>query len=280
MRTIGKPAVIAAIIAVVILIAIVFTSSTKDEKKADVKKAEKPAPLPIKPEIAKVEIDPPAPTSSDFVRAEPVLKYPKMRFVNYTYRWFVNNEAVVDGDKKLLDKTQFKKGDSVYCLVKALRGRYQSEEMESEKIVIGNSPPVINLSPVSAFKIPGEFRYRINAVDPDGDALNYTLLGPQNREIFLHPETGTISWNITEQMREELEDSFESADTMSTGGSEEEGSAPALSTEESTKRPAPAKIEEKPTPYVKIIFQVTDADGLAATSFITVNLLEGREIAE
>jgi hypothetical protein len=248
--------------------------------KPDVKKAEKPAPLPLKPEIAKVEIDPPAPTSSDFIRAEPVLKHPKMRFVNYTYRWFVNNEAVVDGDKKLLDKTQFKKGDSVYCLVKAVRGRYRSEEVESDEIVIGNSPPVINLAPVSAFEIPGEFRYRINAVDPDGDALSYTLLEPQNREIFLDPETGTISWNITEQMRDELEDRFEPTGSTSTGGSEEEESAPASSTEESEKRTAPAKIEEKPTPYVKIIFQVTDADGLAATASITVNLLEGREIAE
>lgn len=277
MRSIGKPAVIAAIIAVVILIAIVFTTSTKDEKKTGVEKVEKPAPLPVKPEIAKVEIDPPAPTSSDFVRAIPVLTHPKMQFVKYTYRWFVNNEAVVDGDKKLLDKKQYKKGDSVYCLVKAVRGRYQSEEVESEKIVIGNSPPIINLSPVSAFEIPGEFKYQINAMDPDGDALTYTLMEPQNREIYLDSETGSISWNITEQMREEFEDRVE---PTSTGGSEEEEGAPAPSTKENEESTTPAKIEEKPTPYVKIIFQVTDADGLSTTAAIMVNLLKGREIAE
>ena len=279
MRSIGKQAVIAVIIAVTLLIAVTFSCS-KDEKKPDVKKAEKPAPLPVKPEISKVAIDPPAPTSSDFIRAEPVLTHPKMRFVDYTYRWFVNNEAVVDGDKKLLDKTKFKKGDSVYCLVKAVRGRYQSEEVESDEIVIGNSPPVINLAPVSAFKTPGEFRYRINAVDPDGDALSYTLVEPQNREIYLDPETGTISWNITEQMREELEERFEPTGSTSTGGSEEGESAPDPSAGESEKRTARAKIDAKPTPNVKIIFQVTDADGLSTTASITVNLLKGREIAQ
>jgi hypothetical protein len=276
MRAIGKPAVIAVIIAVTLLFAITFSCS-KDEKKTDVKKAVEKKPLPVKPEIAKVEIDPPEPTSSDFVRAVPVLTHPKMRFVKYTYRWFVNNEAVVGGDKRLLDKEEFKKGDSVYCLVKAVRGNYQSEEVESEKIVIANAPPVINLTPIPAFEVPGEFSYRINAVDPDGDALDYTLLEPKNSDIFLDPETGTISWNITEQMREEFE---KRGKPVSSGSSEEEESASAPSTTERKERPEPAEKEKKPTPYVKIVFQVTDADGLSTTASISINLLKGREIAE
>ena len=275
MKRIGNIGVILTTVVVLSLIAVTFSCS-KDEKKTDVKKVVKPKPLPVKPEIAKVEIDPPAPTSSDFIRAVPVLEHPKMRFVDYTYRWFVNNEAVVNGDKKLLDKKKFKKGDSVYCLVKAVRGRYQSEEVESDDIEIANSPPVINLPPISAFTVPGEFKYQINAVDPDGDALGYSLLEPQNTDIYIDPDTGAVSWNITEQMREEFEDKVEPG---TSGGAEEEESTPAVSAKETEKRTAPAKIEEKPTPTVKITFQVTDADGLSATASITINLIKGREIA-
>lgn len=274
MKSIGKPAVVAVIVAAVLLIAVTFSCS-KDDKKADAGKAAKPKSLPVKPEIAKVEIDPPEPTSSDFVRAVPVLTHPKMRFVNYTYRWFVNDEAVDDGDKKLLDKEQFKKGDTVYCVVKAVRGRYQSKEVESEEIEIANSPPVINLASVTGFQVPGEFTYRIDAEDPDGDALTYSLLEPQNREIFLDPETGDISWNITEQMREEFDKRNEPVDSA---GSEDEESAPASTTEKRTA--PPPKKEAKPSPYVKITFKVTDADGLFTTASITINLLEGKEIAE
>ncbi len=276
MRPIGKPAVIAVIIAVTLLAAVTFSCS-KDDKKTDVEKAAKPKPLPVKPDIVKVEIDPPEPTSSDFIRAIPVLKHPKMRFVKYTYRWFVNNEAVVDGDKKLLDKEAYKKDDTVYCLVKAVRGRYRSEEVESEKTVIGNSPPIINLTPIPSFEVPGEFRYQVTAVDPDDDDLNYTLLEPQNSEIYLDPETGTISWNITEQMRDELENRDE---PIASGSSEEEEGASEPSASEGEKRPEPAQKEEKPTPYVKIVFQVSDSDGLSTTASITINLLKGREIAE
>lgn len=276
MKRIGNIGVIFTAVVVLSLIAVTFSCS-KDDKKTDDKKVVKPKPLPVKPDIAKVEIDPPAPTSSDFIRAVPVLEHPKMRFVEFTYRWFVNNEAVVDGDKKLLDKKKIKKGDSVYCLVKAVRGRYQSEEVESDEIEIGNSPPVINLPPIASFEVPGEFRYQINASDPDGDSLDYSLLKPQNTSMYIDPATGAVSWNITEQMRDE----FENTPPLSTsGGSEEEEGASAPSTEDRKKRDIPTVIEETPTPYVEITFKVTDSDGASATASITINLIKGREIAQ
>lgn len=277
MRIGNMGAVVVTLLLILLIVVIFFHRDDRGKGKTGPGKG-KVIPALANPEIDKVELDPPAATASDFIRAVPVLKNPEVRFVTFTYRWFVNGDAVVGGDKKLLEKNQYKKGDSVYCLVNAVRGRYRSKEVESNEIVVGNSPPVIIYVPIAGFEIPGEFKYKIVAEDPDGDPLTYTLLEPQNTGIHLDPETGDMSWYIDEKMREVLEGKDEAIESsgQGTGSSEEEESAG--SRESKVAPPEPVKEEEKPTPYVRIVFQATDPDGAAAVGSININLLQGKEI--
>ncbi len=266
MRRRGKTAII--IIVVVLFVFTFYCSKDEDETKGKIA-AKKKKPLPITPEIAEVAIDPPEPISTDFIRAMPVLKHAKMRFVTYSYQWYVNGEPVPDGNKKLLDKKHFKKGDLVYCRVKAARGKYVSKTGESDEIEIGNAPPVIHSTPVSPFRVPGQFNYAIKASDPDGDALTYRLVSPQEHDIFINPDTGEIEWYIS-QVPRDLETS---AEDVSPQPEDEEITTPAP-------KPKPKEKAPQLSPFIRIIFEVSDIDGAGTTSSINLNLSKGTEQPE
>ncbi|MCP5107966.1 MAG: hypothetical protein GY950_31545 [bacterium] len=257
------------ITSLVVMLLVSFTfHCSKDEDKAAAKKVQKKKPLPLKPEIAKVEIDPAAPISTSFVRAVPVLKHARMRFVNYSYQWYVNDQEVPEGNRKLLDKKHFRKGDTIYCRVKAARGKYESEELDSEDVEIGNAPPTINVSTVSAFNVPGEFRYTIRATDPDEDGLSYRLLEPLDRGIALDANTGDILWYI-DRVPEDLE-----------AGESDSNTRPEDESGEVRKKPEPKPKENKLSSFVKIVFEVSDTDGAAAVASINLNLAKGSEQPE
>lgn len=263
----GKTAII-----VIIALLICFTfycSKDEDETKGKIA-AKKKKPLPVTPEIAKVEIDPPKPVSTDFIRAVPVLKHTGMRFVTYSYQWYVNGEPVPDSNKRLLAKTHFKKGDEVYCRVKAVRGKYESKVVESDEIKIGNAPPIVHSTPVSPFRVPGEFHYAIKASDPDGDALTYRLVSPQEHDIFINPDTGELEWYISKVPG----DPAAGRDEVSPQPEDEETAAQREMEERSEAKPT-----AKPglSPFVRIIFEVRDSGGATVTSSINLNLSKGTE---
>lgn len=264
MSRIGKLVVLTLIIFV--LFSVTFFCSKKEDKKGE-KQVQKQKVRPsIHPEITKVEIDPPAPTSSNFIRALPEIKYGLPQYITFNYQWFVNDQPVSNGNKKLLEKKYFKKGDNVYCRVIATRGKLKSKVVLSREIKIANSPPIINYSEVGSFNVPGEFRYTINATDPDGDLLTYRLLAPLNRGIVIDPGTGVIEWYIDEVP---AEDEGRAIEPESISRPEDKGSP--------TQKKESAASTVKPSPFVQIVFEVRDSDGAAATSSIHLNLKKGGE---
>ena len=251
---------------VFVLLSVTFFCSKSEDKKEEGMRKDRPS---IHPEITKVEIDPEAPTSSDFIRALPKLKYGQPRYVTFFYLWFVNGESVPDCNKKLLDKKYYKKGDTVYCRVRAERGKLKSKEVKSRKIKIGNSPPIINYSEIGRFEVPGEFRYTIDATDPDGDNLTYRLLEPLDRGIVIDAGTGIIQWYIDDI------DEDQEGEPLALAENEDEDPAQKRSSKEAT-----IQKKEKLSPFVKIVFEVRDTDGAAVTSSIHINLKKGAEEAQ
>lgn len=265
MNRVGK------LLIVFVLLSVTFFCSKSEDKKEERARKVRPS---IHPEITKVEIDPAAPTSSDFIRALPVLKYGKPQYVTFFYLWFVNGEPVPDCNKKMLDKKYYKKGDTIYCRVKATRGKLKSTEVKTREIKIGNSPPIINYSEIGSFKVPGEFRYTINATDPDGDNLTYRLLEPLDRGIVIDPGTGIIQWYIDEVPA--VDENLEGRPELTARTEDEAYPVKERESEASADRYE----KEKLSPYVKIVFEVRDTDGAAVTSSIHINLKKGTEEAE
>lgn len=263
MSRVGKLSIIFVLLSVTF-----FCSKSEDKKEERVRKVRHS----IHPEITKIEIDPEAPTSSDFIRALPKLKYGKPQYVTFFYSWFVNEEPVPDCNKRLLDRKYYKKGDTIYCRVKATRGKLKSKEITSRKIKIANSPPIVNYSRIGRFEIPGDFRYTIRARDPDGDRLTYRLLKPLDRGIVIDTGTGIIQWYI---------DEVPDVDENQEGGPEptarpEGEEFPAQ--ERTSEVPPNHSEKEKPSHLVKIVFEVRDTDGAAVIFSIHLNLKEGTEV--
>lgn len=259
-------AVSAVIVVMLILAAIFFWPKDRDKvikiAGEEVVVKERP-PLPTKPEITEVHLTPDAPTSQDFIHAQPVLKHSDMKFVRYSYQWYVNGEFVPDAKGNILVNKYFKKGDNIYCRIKAVRGNIASEPIDSDEIRIGNSPPSLNLMPVPPFDIPGEFRYTINAEDPDGDVLTYRLLEPQDRDVIIDRKTGMIKLFIDAA-------AADTQDEPAPQPEDEDASASGQSRSE----PGPT-LPAAPN-AIRIAFEVSDSDGASVTGSIELNLSGGK----
>jgi hypothetical protein len=266
---------------VLVLTAVLFSfhctrCSTKQERDTgDFTPVKKPVSSP-EPVIAEVKLDPPQPTSADFIRAMPVLEDTGMTHVKYTYHWYVNGRRVPGNNKRLLARQSYKKGDKVYCRVTASRGIHEAKPLNSKRVTIQNAKPFLKLSAVTPFKIPGRFRYTLDAEDPDGDPLTYRLVAPLGLGITLDPETGEMTWDIPEIPKNEPVVS-----RTQTGGSADEEAGSRENPERKPGAKQPETAGPRLSPIVRLIFEVTDPDGAAARGSIDLHLSKeglGKEI--
>lgn len=237
------------------LVFIANCSGDKSKKKTTKKEVKKMSLI-----LQKVEIDPPNPTSTDHIRALPILKDKTMRHVKFKYMWYVNGDFINEADTGLLDKEYYKKGDSIYCKIKATRGPLESEQVSSDKVEVGNSPPVIELTPVDSFKIPGRFSYQIQATDPDEDALSYYLIQPTEWSIIIDKDTGLITWDVPDLPVGETE----STESAPTEDEESEGRSSKKTSQTETQRRLPQTMV--------LVFEIHDADGAITPHKITLQL--------
>lgn len=264
---------IIGIIIVLVLLGVFFTGNKDKQKKINIDitaKAKEKPPLPTKPEMTDVQLEPNKPTSMDFIHALPILKYADMKYVNYSYQWFVNGDVVSDVDVKenVLDRKYFKKGDNIYCRVKAVRGKVEAGPIESDSVKIGNAPPILNFITVKPFDVPGEFRYNIKATDPDGDPLTYRLLAPLDQGITIDEKTGLIKWYISEAPVSESLD-------QSAYIPENEGASAAERPKEPEKDPSAIPSS------ISIVYEVSDNEDASVKGSINLNLTSkgGTEIS-
>lgn len=133
----------------------------------------------------------------------------------FEYHWYVNDEEMTDTTGNILPKEKFKSGDWIHCRVTAITGNLESSMVKSKYVRIQGAPPILELGPLEAFNIPGQFQYKIIARDPDledykeTNTLSYELISPKGEGIILDEKTGEINWFLTEDTVKKLGDKIE-----------------------------------------------------------------------
>ena len=114
--------------------------------------------------------------------------------ITFRYRWKRNSEFLPDADSDELDTTGFKKGDLVAVMVIPFDGMMEGDPGISRTLVVANRPPRIESFPPTELR-DGVFAYRVKAVDPDGDALTFSLeQSPPGMTI--DPASGLVEWKV------------------------------------------------------------------------------------
>lgn len=160
----------------------------------DVKSA--PGGLPVTagnpPRIVKLKLLPVSPRKGDelVVQAQAAVDGNSETFVDFIYQWSVNGD-IVHAETGPTLKNMLVKGDRVSVVITPEAGGVRGIPL-TQTAKIGNSYPVVK-SECADVKVKGtNYGCRIQAEDPDGDTLVYTLLkGPKNMTIDRN--TGVIT---------------------------------------------------------------------------------------
>lgn len=102
--------------------------------------------------------------------------------IEYEYRWYVNGRPVEAGGS-LFQTDGLSQGDAITAEIRAGDGAQWTRAERTEPVLIGSAHPEIISTP-PGFRDDGAFRYAIEARDPDGDRLRFSLLeGPEGMAI-------------------------------------------------------------------------------------------------
>ncbi len=117
--------------------------------------------------------------------------------VTVDYEWFVNGENIpqqVLDNPAVLNGDLIKRGYRVSVKITPFDGETKGRAIILETLV-ANSPPVVSDELETEFN-GSIYSAKINASDPDGDRLTYTLKqAPEGMTV--DPETGVITWLVT-----------------------------------------------------------------------------------
>ena len=115
--------------------------------------------------------------------------------VSLKYRWKKNETVVKEGEDNILSVEGLTPRDVIDVEVTATDGNANGTATFSERFTMSNSSPTI-LSKPSGSATGGVYDYQVQASDPDGDSITYTLEeAPPGMSI--EKETGHIHWNVT-----------------------------------------------------------------------------------
>lgn len=117
---------------------------------------------------------------------------------SFIYAWKVNGEEIFgETGEELKWREGFKKGDTVTVSVTPYSDLGQGALVAEGSFKIPNSPPRIISEPKPAFE-DGKFSYTVQALDPDGDSLDFTLRNAP-AGMTIEPATGLIVWEYGAQ---------------------------------------------------------------------------------
>jgi hypothetical protein len=126
-----------------------------------------------RPRITKLSHSPRRPNTTDHIRLEVEAEDPDGTPVRFKYLWYINDQKRVSLTRDNLPAQKTKRGDRIYCEVRALDTDDEEAFRKSSTIEILNAPPtLIDPSPVRDLN-----GLKLHADDPDGDPLTFSLSG-------------------------------------------------------------------------------------------------------
>jgi hypothetical protein len=147
------------------------------------------------PRITSLNVSPTHPVPGDTIQVEIGTHDREGDEVTVLYEW-TKNEVTDLGNLPTvsLKGDKFARGDQITLKATPDDGTLKGTPVNSF-VVIANSSPVITPSP-DTFKFDGDtYEYQVNATDPDGDVLTYSL-SKSPEGMTINPSTGLITWNI------------------------------------------------------------------------------------
>ncbi|MEW6145274.1 MAG: Ig domain-containing protein [Thermodesulfobacteriota bacterium] len=116
----------------------------------------------------------------------------------FIYDWKLNgNDITGASEEKLEWRDGFKKGDTITLSVTPYNDLGAGALSAEGSITIPNSPPVITSEPDASFE-EGRFSYIVEARDPDGDPIDFSLRSAP-RGMTIEPAAGLILWEYGEK---------------------------------------------------------------------------------
>lgn len=113
--------------------------------------------------------------------------------VIFYYRWQKNEKFLPGEESEELDTAGFVKNDFITAFVTPFDGEKKGKELMSPSLLVSNRPPDITSSPIGNM-VDGLFIYEVEASDPDGDELEYSLEGsPSGMTI---DSGGRVEWKV------------------------------------------------------------------------------------
>lgn len=113
--------------------------------------------------------------------------------LTFYYRWQKNEEFLPGEESEELDTSGFNKGDLITAFVTPFDGEMEGKRGMSPSLLVSNRPPEISSTPTGNI-VDGVFVYDVEASDPDGDELKFSLEGsPSGMKI---DDGGRIEWKV------------------------------------------------------------------------------------
>lgn len=115
--------------------------------------------------------------------------------LTYTCEWFLNNKKLDETGTIL--RENFKKNDVINFIIRANDGEETSENFVSASIYVKNAPPYFQMREDSVKISSNSFNFKINAIDPDGDKIKYSIVS-STLPLTIDENLGVVSGQIPE----------------------------------------------------------------------------------
>jgi len=156
------------------------------------------------PQIVRAKILPDPPYTGTDLTVEVEATDPESDFITYTYQWLKTKEGetadtgvALEGETNpTLAHELFTGGDALAVMVTPSDGTAQGVPYRTKYAIIVNAPPRITSEPPELIPKEGVYTYQVQAEDPDGDPLTFSLSEfPEGMTI--NAKTGLITWPIS-----------------------------------------------------------------------------------